>query len=292
MSMSRWWMLGAVLPLVVGCGGGSSDTDDRVLFRVDFGITTAVETENDLPLYRRIDAPCIGTKTVDSVDEVVTLDLGFDMSQVAFAMSWINNDLDDQNVTMTGDGFRVVIHQIDDADGMRTEVWDSDFSYGLVNAANGNDGDARYLESISSSGTILNDDEDTSVYDCNDDWQVTNGSVTVGVVEADADTSPDPYQFKNSNGDTIGNHNGVVVGDNESYEVIIPQSEKLPGSVVGYRAGAGAYLWHGFNMDGVAVPLTATYEAELEARICITGIECEEKKKIFQFRIAEKTSSE
>lgn len=286
MGMSRWWMLGAVLPLVAGCGGSSSSDDDRKRFGVTYGFnlgsSLSVTTENDLLLFSRLDVACNSTQTIDDVSQLVSLDLGIDVVQVAFSMAWINNDFDSQNVTLTGDGFRVVIYKVNDSDSERTEVWDSDFNYGTLNAANGNDASARYFESLARSGPILDAEDQMTTYDCDDNWQ----SAAVG---EDTDGLADPFQFRHSGGDAIGVHDGVVVGDDESYEVIIPQSEVFPTNVTaGYRLGAGTYVWNGFDKAGEQVSIEATYEAELEARICVTGSVCETQKSTLQFRIADK----
>ncbi len=288
MGMSRWWMLGAVLPLVTGCGGSSSSDDDRLRFGVTYGFnlnaSSPATVENDLLVFSRVDVTCTHAQTVDDVTQVLSLDLGLDAVQVVFGMTWINNDFDSQNITLTGDGFKVVIYKVNDSDGVRTEVWDSDFSYINVNAANGNDSSARYFESLAHSGPILNAEDQATIYDCDDDWQ----KVTVS---EDSDLLADPFQFRHSGGDVIGMHSGVVVGDDESYEVIIPQSFEFPTDVTdGFRIGAGTYVWSGLDKNGDQVSNDATYEAELEARICVTGTECEIQKSALQFRVADKAA--
>lgn len=286
MGMSRWWMLGAVVPLVVGCGGsGSSSTDDdRLRFAVAYGFnlgaSSSVTTENNLAVFSRVNVVCNSTQTIEDVSQLVSLDLGMDVPQISFGMTWRNNDLDSQNITLTGDGFKVVIYRVNDSDGVRTEVWDSDVSYTTVNAINGNDASARYFESLARSGPILNADDQMTIYDCDDDWQ----SAAVG---EDIDNAADPFQFRHSGGDVIGIHDGIGVGDDDSYEVIIPQSEVFPTDTSGgYRNGAGTYFWYGLDKAGEQVSAEATYEAELEARICVTGTECEVQKRTLQFRIA------
>jgi len=315
--MSRWWMLGAVLPLVAGCGGGSSSTDDRERFGVTYIDPVSAETDADtgLPLFRRFDILCVGTKTdnnntpdddTDDTATAINVDLAMTAAVISFRAVWVNNELNDQDVELIGDGFRLNIYEIDSPGGSRVgeAIWHSDMDFSDVNEANGNDATVRYFESLESSGfdydRVEATDEtpiDSTIYKCDDNWQVTS----VAAVVEDSDNKADPYQFPHSGGDAIGINGSVggdvEVGDDQGYIITIPQSDTLPGSdTVGYRGAntigaAGTYFWWGLDENGNGVDVDKTYEAELEVRICPVGSVCDDLKHAFQFKLADKVQN-
>ena len=289
MGMSRWWMLGAVLPLVAGCGGSNSSDDDRVDFGVVYTEPATVSAGDDgLPVFTRVDLVCSGVKGSGDEAESITIDLGLDVVTLAFQMKWINNELSDQNVVLTGDGFKVSIYTVDAGSGSRSasSVWNSDFDYTDVNNANGNGNDQRYFESQSSGVELGSNSVDT--YDCND---------------SDVDGSPDSSVLSHSGG-VIGENSNVsgdslnavgeaIVGDDQEYTVTIPQSEEVPGAkTIGPRVGSGQYIWWGLGESGEELSVDNLYEAEMEIRICKLGVSvCEDLKKTYQFRIAAKVEA-
>ena len=132
MGIPRWWMLGAVLPLVAGCGGGSSSDDDRERFGLIAGFGTGSSPSTiieDVVTASRFELAtwCFeeesddegGTQASDneleSDDKVV---------QLVMAHVWINNVLDTQRVEVDGAGFEVTVFKEEDG-AVDIEIWNS-----------------------------------------------------------------------------------------------------------------------------------------------------------------------
>ncbi len=281
MSMSRWWMLGAVLPLVAGCGGGSSSTDDRERFSVAYSLSAEniVEVVDGVATISKVDTVCNSTVEEDGVDVTHVLDLGKDEVVILFRMKWTNNDLDSQNVVLKGDGFKVTVYSVDES-GERIEQWNSYKDY----YPDAGDEERMYLESAVE-GTYVVTNSDTGVdEEVTDNCNNENGR---GDEDELGDASPLPLVYSHS---TTGN---LILDEFSEQSVVIPQSETLPATKpsfwgdIPYRDGVGDYLWRGFDLLGDEVG-AGDFEADLEVTICLVDAGCEVLMRTIEFKVQDK----
>ena len=132
MGMSRWWMLGAVLPLVAGCGGSSSSDDDRDRFGLfagfGLGSSPSLIVEDALTVTRFEPTNWCFQEESDGEDGTQASDNELEgdgkFVQLTLGHAWINNELDTQRVEVDGAGFEVTIFK--EGDGAPDiEVWNS-----------------------------------------------------------------------------------------------------------------------------------------------------------------------
>lgn len=125
MGMSRWWMLGALVPLVAGCGGGGTDTDDRISFGAFMGFGTSTSSILDSLTVVRFEQ-ILSCKQADAsnvlVDPEVDLEATITMVSVPLGFRWINNEFDSQRVEVLDHGFKATVYR-DEGDDPDTLVW-------------------------------------------------------------------------------------------------------------------------------------------------------------------------
>ena len=282
MSMSRWWMLGAVLPLVVGCGGGSSSDDDRELFGVIFVPSAVVAEvgEDGVDVIEKVDDLCSSTSSVtqDGVtqDVTTTVDVG-DSVTIAFQMKWINNKLGAQDVEFIGDGFQVRVSSIEDTGEFLEDIWSSYDDYFE------DDAEKQHFETGVEGLEVAPESSEGTLYKCNND----NGRADETGEDA---LLPNPVVL-------IHTLDGSLV-NSESFQstITVPQSESIPNqdndlwlaSDLVFRSTVGTYLWRGITSSGEEASVDKLYEAEMRVTVCPVGDTCDDLVQTYRFRLRNK----
>ncbi len=247
MGMSRWWMLGAVLPLVAGCGGSSSSDGDRERFGLIAGFgsgsspTTIVEDALTITRFEPTNWCFEEESDGDGGTQISDNELEGDgqFVQLALAHVWINNLLDTQRVEVDGAGFEVTVFKEEDGDD--SQIWNSYQSNWLpVVGKDKSDADA------------IREDESLSDQE------------KLDAIAALPDL--DCYQVEQT-----------VLDSTAMYTIDIPQSERLPPqnssdwATPPESANTFGFLFNGWSEDGSIEAVAGEYYAIFKFDIHLPG---------------------
>ncbi|PCJ46020.1 MAG: hypothetical protein COA99_03610 [Moraxellaceae bacterium] len=239
MAMFRWMMLGAVVPLMVGCGGKSSD-DDREAFgfsagfgdvRLILGTTTVIRSNQSC-----LEADNNG----DLVEPLNILNTELEITSVPVVAKWVSNALENQRVEVTGEGFKASFYKEGESGGSDTLIWNTYQDAWAPNT--GVDADA--IAAIQADTSLSEQEKSDAI--------AVVSEKTCYKPENDADES--------------------------AFTVIdIPQSERLPPINAAdwptppEVANQGMPSFNGWSEDGTIGPLAGEYYVIIEATINLPG---------------------
>ncbi len=245
MGISRWGVLGAVIPLLAGCGGGSSNSDDRVDYAIfaGFGSASSASTiAESITLTRSVPAAiCNEEEEVEGVTQASDNALESEHYTVSLplALLWINNTFEAQSVEIDGFGFEVSIYQeVDGGDDVL--VWNTYDNLWLPDTG----------KDQSEAAAIRADDE-----------------LTDEEKDAEIEALEDLTCFKPEN----------EFDSTEYTQIDIPQSERLPPHTPGdwpvapEVANTIALLFNGWSESGDIEAVAGEYYAEFKFDIKLAG---------------------